>query len=257
MRRNGRYPSRSSGAWSQHLGISGAYFRTFDRVLRADGKSESTRKIYRDRAVSLDAWLDQLPVSSGVPRASAELTASQAPCDVTNRHIDSYIDAVAARTSQATASNHYRALQQFFKLRFLEEAISTDPFAQLGPPKVASKPVPVIPDDSLKRLLAAYKGTGLEALRDTAIIMVLIDTGMRLAEATSLNHSENIPESDVDFDYNVLHVADVSGRRRAVSFGRETRRALERYLRRRDEFLQVARLPTDGPCGSAPCAKAT
>jgi integrase/recombinase XerC len=86
---------------------------------------------------------------------------------VTSRHIEAYIDSVAARTSQATASNHYRALQQFFKFLLLEEEIGSDPFAELSPPKVASKPVPAIPDDAPSKLLAVCKGPGLNALRDT------------------------------------------------------------------------------------------
>lgn len=105
---------------------------------------------------------------------------------MTSRHIAAYVDAVAARTSQTTASNHYRALQQFFKYLALEEA-----------------------------------------LRDTAIIMVLIDTGVRPGESASLNHAVDPLGSDVEFDYNVLHTTDAHERRRAVPFSFGTRRALE------------------------------
>jgi site-specific recombinase XerD len=90
-----------------------------------------TRKIYHDRAVSLDAWPDQLSVTG----ASEELTTPREPGEVTPRHIEAYIDAVVARTSRATASHHYRALQQFLKYLVLEEAISSDPFEELVPPK--------------------------------------------------------------------------------------------------------------------------
>jgi integrase/recombinase XerC len=137
--------------------------------------------MYHDRAASLDAWLDLLPAidRSGASDASDQLTVPQGPTEVTSRHIRTYIDAVAARTSQATASNHYRALQQFFKFLLLEGEIGADPFTELAPPKVASKPSAAIPDDALSRLLTVCKGTGLNALRDTAIITVLIDTGMR------------------------------------------------------------------------------
>ena len=228
------------------LGSLAPYFSSFDRVLRGDGKSERTLKIYHDRAASLDAWLDQLPVAScdSVPGAPDGLTVPQEPVDVTSCHIEAYIEAIAVRTSQATASHYYRALLQFFKFLMLEEAISDGPFLELAPPKVVSKPAPLIPDDALKRLLAACKGTDLEALRDTAIVMVFVDTGMRLAESVGLNHAEDALEGDVDFDYNVLHATDARGRRRAVPFGAGTRRALGRYIRQRDEFLAAPRTST-------------
>ena len=231
------------------MGSLTPYLRSFDRFLRADGKSDRTRKIYRARAAGLDAWLDQLPTPGrrGTPGTSEKLMAPHDPCEVTSRHIAAYVDAVAVRTSQATASNHYRALQQFFKYLALEEAISDDPFAELSPPKVIAKPATAIPYDALERLLTACKGTDLGALRDTGIIMVLIDTGLRPGESAALNHAANPLESDVDFDYNVLHATDAHGRRRVVPFGLGTRRALERYLRHRDEFRQAVGLPIDGP----------
>jgi hypothetical protein len=169
------------------------FFRSFDRVLRTDGKSDRTRKMYHDRAASLDAWLDRLPSAdrSGAPGAPDPLTAPQAPADVTSRHIEAYIDSVAARTSQATASNHYRALQQFFKFLLLEAEISADPFAELSPPKVASKP-----------LCPRFQTTRSAGCLPSAM-------------------------ADADFDYNFLHATDARGKRRPVFFGAGTRRALE------------------------------
>src|SRR5919107_1195042 len=48
---------------------------------------------------------------------------------------------------------------------------------KVGPRIVPDQPVPVIPDDGLRRLLAACAGKGFEDRRDTAMIMLLLDTG--------------------------------------------------------------------------------
>jgi site-specific recombinase XerD len=64
---------------------------------------------------------------------------------------------------------------------------------------------------------------------------------MRPAELSGLKHAANVLESDVDFDYNVLHATDARGKRRPVPFGAGTRRALERYIRLHDEVLAAAR----------------
>ncbi len=50
-----------------------------------------------------------------------------------------------------------------------EEEIPTSPMAKMRPPIVPDQPVPVIPDDGLRRLLAACAGKGFEARRDTAM----------------------------------------------------------------------------------------
>jgi hypothetical protein len=52
--------------------------------------------------------------------------------------------------------------------------------------------VPVIPDDGLRRLLAACAGKGFEARRDTAMIMLLLDTGARRAEMGSEGHLQSV-----------------------------------------------------------------
>ena len=57
---------------------------------------------------------------------------------------------------------------------------------------------------------------GRRSYRDTAIITVLIDTGMRPIEVPGLRHAANPLESDVDFDYNVLHATGTRGKRRAL-----------------------------------------
>lgn len=235
------------------MGSLTAYLRSFDRALRGEHKSDRTRQIYHDRAVSLDAWLERLPDSyreafpDTPPQDLEDLPVPYEPGKVTPGHISAYIDAVIGRTSDATGSNHYRALQQFFKYLTLEEVIDHDPFNKLNPPKVVPKPVPVIRHDALKKLLATCKGKGQVALRDTAIVLVFIDTGIRLGESAGLDYAEDEEASDVDFNYDVLHVTAKGGRRRAAPFGIKTGLALERYLRKRNEVLRAARLPLDGP----------
>jgi integrase len=53
-------------------------------------------------------------------------------------------------------------------------------------PKVPKEPVPVLSHVHLRALLAACKGAGFAERRDTAIIWLFLDTGMRLAEMTGL-----------------------------------------------------------------------
>jgi hypothetical protein len=108
-----------------------------------------------------------------------------------------------------------------------EEEIPTDPMARLRPPIVPDKPVPIVPADGLKRLFAVCAGSSFEARRDTALLMLLLDTGARRAEITGLTLD------DVDLDLDVLVVLGKGRRERTLPFGRRAGEALDRYLRAR------------------------
>jgi site-specific recombinase XerC len=71
--------------------------------------------------------------------------------------------------------------------------------AKMRPPHVPEQPVPVVADDDLAKLLKACTGNGFAARRDTAIIRLFIDTGVRLGEMAGLT------VDGVDWDVDVIH----------------------------------------------------
>jgi hypothetical protein len=97
--------------------------------------------------------------------------------------------------------------------------------ARMRPPIIPEQPVPIVPADGLRRLLAVCAGRGFEARRDTAIIMLLLDTGGRRAELADLQVVH------IDLDLDVLLVLGKGRRERALPFGHQAGEALERYLR--------------------------
>jgi integrase/recombinase XerC len=94
----------------------------------------------------------------------------------------------------------------------------------------------VIPPDGLRRLLKACEGKGFEARRDTALIMLLLDTGARRDELMSRTLG------DLDQDLDVLLVLGKGRRERALPYGHKTALALDRYLRVRERHKD-AHLP--------------
>ena len=115
-----------------------------------------------------------------------------------------------------------------------EDELPASPMAKMRPPMVPDQPVPVIPDDGLRRLLAACAGKGFEARRDTAMIMLLLDTGARRAELVDLKLAH------VDLDLDVLLVLGKGRRERALPFGHKAGAALDRYLRARARHKDAA-----------------
>ena len=75
---------------------------------------------------------------------------------IAREHLEAFLAALSDRLSPATVAKHYRSLQQLF--RWL---------------------VDIFTDDELRALLDAARGNTFENRRDTAMLRMLIDTGMR------------------------------------------------------------------------------
>jgi site-specific recombinase XerD len=163
--------------------------------------------------------------------------------------VEAHLAAMAGRptVSAATVAKHYRSLQQLFRWLHESGVIDRTPFERMHPPNVPEKPVPVLSDDELRRLLAACRGNGFTEVRDTAMLRMLIDCGVRRAEVMGL------AVNDLDFDQDVARVLGKGERVRAVPFGLETRKALRAYLRVRRRHNAADRpelwLGRNGPLG--------
>jgi site-specific recombinase XerD len=192
------------------------------RHLRAENKSARTIQSYTEAADQFRAFL----VQQGVPTAVANLT---------REHVEAFLEHLLdLGRSPSTVANRYRSLQQLF--RWLEDdgEISRSPMHKMRPPRVPEVPVPVLTEDQVRTLLAGCAAKTFDDLRDTAILMLLYDTGGRLAETTNLAYVENDPPAcDVDLDQATIVVYGKGGRPRLVPIGRKTVKAIDRYLRER------------------------
>jgi site-specific recombinase XerD len=179
-------------------------------------------KVYAEALRLFDHYLAE----QGMPRVAAH---------VRREHVEAWIAALLDAWAPATASNRFRALQAFWKWATAEGEVRSSPMVQMKPPHVPEKSVPVIDDADLRKLLRACEGRDFRSARDTAILRLLIDTGMRRGELAGLG------VADLDFDLGVAHVVGKGDRPRACPFGAKTARALDRYLRLRVQHRSAAR----------------
>lgn len=184
------------------------------RHLRAKNRTAATISSYLRCGQNLAEWL----TAQGMPTTVSA---------VTREHIEAFLADLLDRLSPSTAAKHYRSLQQFWKWLLDDGEIPRSPMERMSPPAVPEQPVPILTDEELTRLLAAAKGTDFDARRDTAILRVLIETGVRLGEISGL------AVEDIDWEQDVLRVMGKGRRGRAAPFGAKTADALRRYLRAR------------------------
>jgi len=86
-------------------------------------------------------------------------------------------------------------------------------------PTVPEEPPAVLTDEQLRRLLQKCEGRDFYARRDTAIIRLLLDTGIRRAEIARLK------VEDIEWTNNVVRVVGKGRRPRTCPFGRKTAQA--------------------------------
>lgn len=123
------------------------------------------------------------------------------------------------------------AIRSFFKYFFRREMISVDLASKIQMPKLHEKPIIRLEDEEVSSFLNIVEsGTGLMGhekgfhkhtkVRDTAIITLLLGTGIRVSECVGLN------VSDVDFNNNSIVVTRKGGSQSILYFSDEVKKAL-------------------------------
>jgi len=189
---------------------------SFTLSLRAAHRSPRTVVIYESGARRIATWLDAQGHSGALDQ-------------ITPDHLRQFmLDLEAIGLAQNTVSAHYRGARALIRWAFAEDVIAFDPTAKVRPPLVERKPVPVLTDDEMRRLLKVCHGKNLAAKRDEALIRLMADTGLRHAEVVALT------VDDVDLAQRIVTIRKgKGGKGRIAGFSHATAGALDRYLRTR------------------------
>jgi site-specific recombinase XerD len=196
---------------------------SFRRTLEQENKSPRTIEAYTDAVRLLIAFCE----ANGLPAVARDLGRDD---------IRAFIADQLAHWKPTTAHQRYRSLRTFFKWAVVEEEIDKSPMDGMKPPHLPEQPVDAVRAEHLLQLLKTCDGRDFVSQRDTAIILLLVDTGMRRAECVG------ITLDDLDLDQRIVWVLGKGRRPRALPIGRKTSVALDRYLRVREDH-RYAHLP--------------
>src|SRR4051794_4680298 len=154
--------------------------------LRARNVARSTITSYTTVGQNFLDWL----IQQGMPTTASGITRD---------HIEAFLADLIDRVAPATVAKHYRSLQQLFRWLVDDGEIPRSPMERMRPPAVPEQRVDILTDDELRALLDAARGNTFENRRDTAILRMLIDTGIRAGELAGLNLGDLDPEQSVAF----------------------------------------------------------
>jgi len=129
----------------------------------------------------------------------------------------------AARPS--TVATYFRDLRSFTNFCRREELLVGDPLKNVRSPKIPEDQIVPLIEKQVQALLRATTET-CSPERNRAIILILLDSGLRVSELCSLT------VRDADTVEGALSVLGKGGKRRNTYLGTTSRRALKRYLLR-------------------------
>jgi len=172
------------------------------------------------------------------------LGAESMPTDaegVDAAHIQAFLLAEIGRTSPASAAVHFRNLRVFFGWLAAEgERENPNPMGRVEAPKVTKKAKAFFTEEELARLLKTCSGSSFADRRDTALMRILIDTGLRVSGLGGLRYDpESNDHTDVFLAQKRLRVRLKGGDELWVPIGKKTAAAIDKYIRARARHAQV------------------
>lgn len=217
----------------------------------AEGRSRHTLADYRNCLGKLLAYLGDIPLRQVDVKALRRFFA------YLNTDYRTTPDGIAPRPeqrlSQKTIRNIHAACSSLFSWAVDEELAATNPLERIQRPRNQPPPIEPLTEREVKALLTVCAETRAwrdrpeitaaryTAARDRAIILVLLDTGIRASELCRLT------VGDVDRITGHIEILKGKGRKsRTVRAERRTMRAIWRYLATREHDV-----PDDAPLFAA------
>lgn len=191
--------------------------QSFLRRCRARGLADETVRFYRTRLDAFTRYLD----GHGLPAR---------PGEVTPEVVRDFLAAQKERLSAASAHHARATLSAFFRFLVREEWLTSNPVEKVEKVRVPRKVIQTFSHEQIEQMLATCSGRSFNGLRLRAVILTLLDCGLRVSELCGLTLD------DVSWDEGTLRVMGKGSKERVVPFGEATRQALLSYLARRGEL---------------------
>ena len=219
--------------------------------MKASGYSPSTVELYKYVMKNLSDFLMDMDVKDIKPNDLSRFMVY-----LREDYIPSRLNESIEPVSASTLQKHVNGIKAFFKWAEKELDLKKRPDMNLK--RITVNPKVIIPftEDDVKRLVKATQSSDVTRgnqrytahrrtwRRDAAIVLVLLDTGLRIGELCRLN------VSDIDQEKGDIYVAPFSNSNkkthsRIVHIGRSAKRAVWLYLTNRKTEDEDAPLFTD------------
>lgn len=137
--------------------------------------------------------------------------------------------------SNTTINNYIRNLRVFFNWLDREDLLKRNPMKKVRQLKASRRAKEYLEDEEMRRLLSKLDRSYFSEHRDYMMTLLMLDTGMRLGECSSLL----VDDLELSRRRINLRSEETKGRAsRTVFFGEKTERALRRWLQFKDRYTE-------------------
>lgn len=137
--------------------------------------------------------------------------------------------------SVTTINNYIRNIRVFFNWMEREYIIRKNPMKQIRQLRYNRQPKVFLADDDVRRLLSKFDKSYFTEHRDYVMILLMLDSGMRLGECSRLL----VTDLELSRRRVFLRAEETKGRKdRTVYFSQKTEAALRRWLQFKDRYVE-------------------
>jgi site-specific recombinase XerD len=126
--------------------------------------------------------------------------------------------------SAFTIRGYVRAIKRLFSWCIDEDLLSSNPASRLVQPKAPEYIVPTFTPEHIEKMLAACDQTTMEGFRNYVVLLVFLDTGMRLSELCGLRLS------DIDTQFRYVKVFGKGRKEREIGLHPEVGKLVWKYI---------------------------
>ena len=194
--------------------------------LSTEGKSTKTITWYTANLKRFAQFLsnNHLPDSvTDIGKEEARRFISHLQTEVTRweNHFSIHDD---KRLSAYSVQGYARTIKAFWSWLMDEGYITHNPMTSLKLPKTPRKVISTFSQEQIQKILNSIDKKSSHGFRNYTMILLLLDTGIRLSELIGLQME------DIDFLQSFILVKGKGNKERVVPFGRQVRRTLRRYI---------------------------
>ncbi len=185
---------------------------SFFLALTIEGRSKHTLELYEYTLKSFEKFL-----------------GDKTPLEAETNDIRQYLLALSQRNyAKATIYTHHKQLKAVYNFLVAEDFLAKQPMANIKAPQIPRCYPYVLSEEDVLKLLRIAKGRTYEAKRNYAIVLFLLDTGIRVSELI------NLKLDDVNLATLTAKIIQGKGSKdRVVHFSKQTGKSLSSYLKAR------------------------
>jgi len=199
--------------------VEGASLQTaidgFLAVCKAKNLSPNTASYYGYRLMAFTRFLEARGADPGPEQVNPSL-------------IREFLTSERERASATTAHHSLLALRAFFNHLVRDGLLDTNPALAVDKPKRRVTIIPTLAPDQAKAILDTCE-RDFYGVRDRAILLLMLDTGLRVQELVTLEMV------DVSLERQTVLVVGKGDKERQLPYGSGVRAALAAYLARRGD----------------------